>query len=132
MRVLEIPNLQKNILLAPFTTYKIGGPADYFIVAKSKAELVNAVTVARKNKIPYFILGTGANILIGDKGYRGLVIKNEANKVDFLESTHDSTITADSGMQISELIKITAEKRVNKEYCALIYSRINVEDEHNA
>jgi UDP-N-acetylmuramate dehydrogenase len=95
--------LQKNIVLAPYTTYKIGGPADYFIVTKSKEELVNTVVKARQSSIPYFILGTGANILIGDRGFRGLVIKNEANEISF----HKNLVTSGSGVVLADLIKET-------------------------
>jgi UDP-N-acetylmuramate dehydrogenase len=102
--MLQIKGLQQNIVIAPYTTYKIGGPADYFVRANTKQELVNAIIEARKNQIPYFIHGTGANILVGDKGFRGLVIKNEANKV----SISDNLVTAESGATISDLIKLTA------------------------
>ncbi len=107
--MINIPNLQKNVSLAPYTTYKIGGNADYFIVAKSKEELVDIVIKARKNRIPYFILGTGANILIGDKGFRGLVIKNEAKSIIF----QNNLVTADSGVVISELIEKTLNENLS-------------------
>lgn len=106
---MQVSNLQQNVKIAPYTTYKIGGPADYFVVVKTKNELVNAIIEARKNKTPYFILGTGANILFGDKGFRGLVIKNEANNI----SISDNFVTAESGTIIADLIKITAEKNLS-------------------
>jgi UDP-N-acetylmuramate dehydrogenase len=67
-----------NTLLAPFTTFRIGGPADLFYEAQTAGELAEAVTVARELDIPWFVLGLGANILVGDKGFRGLVIRNRA------------------------------------------------------
>ncbi len=101
--MINLIGLQKNVSLAPHTTYKIGGVADYFIVAKSKEDLINAVLIAKKNEIPYFILGSGANILVGDKGFRGLVIKNESKKITF-----DKTfVTVDSGVILLDLIKET-------------------------
>ncbi|WP_285213402.1 hypothetical protein, partial [Klebsiella quasipneumoniae] len=60
---LDLPNLQHNVTLAPLTTYQIGGPADLFVEVHSKDELARAVLVAREAGIPYFLLGTGANIL---------------------------------------------------------------------
>ncbi|MEX0919330.1 MAG: UDP-N-acetylmuramate dehydrogenase [Parcubacteria group bacterium] len=107
--MMEIPNLQRDISLAPYTTYKIGGKADYFIIAKSKDELISAVIKARENKIPYFILGTGANILVGDKGFRGLVIKNEARSISFKENL----VTADSGVVLSDLIQETLKRSLS-------------------
>lgn len=71
----ELPGVQKNIVLADYTTYKIGGPAKYFFIAETKDGLIKAVTTARKFKIPVFILGGGSNLLISEKGFKGLVIK---------------------------------------------------------
>lgn len=64
--------------LAPYTTFRIGGPADVFYEATSADDLANAVTYARQLDIPWFVLGVGANILVGDRGVRGLVIRNRA------------------------------------------------------
>jgi len=107
--MLNIINLQKNIILAPYTTYKIGGPADYFFIAKSKEDLIYSIIEARKNNIPYFILGTGANILVGDKGFRGLVIKNENTNV----LIKVCEVISESGQTIEELINITKEKSLS-------------------
>lgn len=68
-----------NELMAKHTTFGIGGPADLFYEAKTKEELIKAVKSARELKIPFFILGSGSNILVSDKGLRGLVIKNSVS-----------------------------------------------------
>lgn len=107
--MLNIKDLQQNIKIAPYTTYKIGGPADYFVVVKTKADLINAIKEARENSIPFFILGTGANILFGDKGFRGLVIKNEANNIKI----SDNIVIAESGATIAELIEITRQNNLS-------------------
>jgi len=99
--MLEIKNLKKLVKISEYTTYKIGGDADYFVIVKSKSELINAIIQARKNKIPFFILGSGANILFGDKGFRGLVIKNEVKHI----SVTNNIVTAGSGTTIAELIE---------------------------
>jgi UDP-N-acetylmuramate dehydrogenase len=101
---LRLPNLQHDVLLAPYTTYQIGGPADMFVEVRSKEELVDAVMAARAAGIPYFLLGTGANILIGDGGFRGLVIHNRADGV----TVDGMKVTAESGATIAELIDLTA------------------------
>lgn len=98
--------IREHVLLAPFTTFGIGGHADYFAVAATEEDIIQAIAFAREKHISFFLLGTGANILIGDKGYRGLVIKNEAKKT-ILEG---SELTAESGATIAELIGYTAEK----------------------
>jgi UDP-N-acetylmuramate dehydrogenase len=67
--------------LAPYTTFRIGGPADLFFAAESPDELARAVLAARAHGVPYFLLGLGANILVGDRGFRGLVIRNRARSL---------------------------------------------------
>lgn len=101
---LALPNIQHHIILAPFTTYKIGGPADAYVAVSSKEELVGAAETAREQGIPWFLLGMGANVLIGDRGIRGLVIHNHARNV----SRNGNRITAESGATISDLITLTA------------------------
>ena len=99
---LNIPNLERNKFLAPFTTYKIGGPADLFVEVHTIDELINALSEARRNRIPFFLLGCGANILVTDKGFRGLVIRNRANKVTFLDNDR---VLAESGVIVGNLIE---------------------------
>lgn len=98
-------NIQKNINLASYTTYQIGGPADLFVVVKIKDQLAKAILYARENNLAYFVLGTGANILFGDKGFRGLVIKNEADSVR-IASTR---LIAESGATVASLITKSVE-----------------------
>jgi UDP-N-acetylmuramate dehydrogenase len=100
MHALDIPSLKTNVQLAPYTTYGIGGPADLFVSVTSPKELVHAVVEARKWKVPYFILGCGANILIQDGGIRGLVIHNKADGFKF----EGSILTAESGVVVADLI----------------------------
>lgn len=86
--------IERNHDLAPYTTFQIGGPADAFFEARSADELASALLFARKNNLSHFVLGLGANILVGDKGFRGLVIRNAANGMDISE---DGILTAESG-----------------------------------
>jgi UDP-N-acetylmuramate dehydrogenase len=76
--------VRRNAALAPYTTFKIGGPADLLVEVESAEELAAAVTAARRRGVPYFRLGLGANVLIGDRGFRGLVIRNLARRVELL------------------------------------------------
>lgn len=102
---LALPKLKHNVPLGPLTTYQIGGPADAFVQVTSIDELVRVITVAREYDLPWFLLGTGANILIGDRGIRGLVIHNRANSV----SIDGTMLTAESGATVAELIALTAD-----------------------
>lgn len=67
----------RDVPLAPYTTFKIGGPADLVVHARTGRELVDAVLAARELEVPYFVMGLGANILVGDGGFRGLVVRND-------------------------------------------------------
>ena len=102
----KLPGLQENVLLAGYTTFKIGGPARYFFVAKNKKDLIRAAKSAGNFKIPFFILGGGSNVLINDKGFNGLVIKNEAKKFQI----KGSKIIAESGTILAKVIKSSINK----------------------
>jgi UDP-N-acetylmuramate dehydrogenase len=70
--------VRRDEILAPYTTFRIGGPADLFYEPTTADELAAAIQAAREHGVSWFLLGTGANILIGDRGFRGLVIRNVA------------------------------------------------------
>jgi UDP-N-acetylmuramate dehydrogenase len=101
-RALGKSRVSRDVQLAPYTTFKIGGPADLFYEAASADELAEAVTLARKLDVPHFVLGLGANILIGDRGFRGLVIRNVAARHEFSE---DGRLRTDSGAVMKDLIQ---------------------------
>jgi len=68
-------NLKQNIPLAPLTTFKIGGPASFYIEVKVREDLIESINWAKKNNYDYFIIGGGSNILISDSGFKGLIIR---------------------------------------------------------
>ena len=71
----------ENEPLAPYTTFKIGGPARYFFVARTTDELIRSVNLAKTLNLEYFILGGGSNVLVSDSGFDGLVIKSDAREI---------------------------------------------------
>ncbi|MDB4916073.1 MAG: murB [Gemmatimonadetes bacterium] len=95
------PHLRRNEPLAPFTTFKIGGPADLMYEAHSADSLASAIVTAREAGVPFFVLGLGANVLIADKGVRGLVIRNVASHFEFRE---DGRLWVESGAVMAKLI----------------------------
>ncbi|MBZ1348441.1 MAG: UDP-N-acetylmuramate dehydrogenase [Candidatus Nealsonbacteria bacterium] len=106
-----LPGVKRNILLKKDTTFRIGGPAKYFFAAKTKKDLVKAILMAKKYKLPFFILGGGSNVLAADKGYEGLVIKTQNSKLKV--QNHNlklKTIYVESGVRLSHLLKISLEK----------------------
>ena len=95
------PRLRHQVPLAPYTTFKIGGPADLLFEADTADALADAIVTARTAQVPYFVLGLGANVLIADKGVRGLVIRNVATHAVFHE---DGLLWVESGAVMSKLI----------------------------
>ena len=73
--------MRKNVSLSPLTTFKIGGPADFFYDAKTEEGLIGAVKAARRLNLPLFVLGKGSNTFFSDSGFRGLVIKNSVREI---------------------------------------------------
>jgi UDP-N-acetylmuramate dehydrogenase len=94
-RTLGADRVRTGEILAPYTTFKIGGPADLFYEARSADELAAAIGAAREHGVPFFLLGLGANVLIGDRGFRGLVIRNVARRLEF--DRQAGTVRAESG-----------------------------------
>lgn len=100
--------LERDVPLAPLTTFRIGGPADLLFRASSEDDLITAVQAARELDVPHFVLGLGANILVGDRGYRGLVIRSEIADIQFLE---EDGVRAGSGVVVfPDLIEATVER----------------------
>jgi UDP-N-acetylmuramate dehydrogenase len=95
------PRLRRKIPLAPYTTFKIGGPADLLFEADTADSLADAIVTARTAQVPYFVLGLGANVLISDKGVRGLVIRNVAAHSVFHD---DGRLWVESGATLFKLI----------------------------
>jgi len=75
--------MRRNELLARHTTFRIGGPADLFAVARSEEDLLALVMMAREEEIGFLVLGMGSNVLVSDRGVRGLVVLNRASDFHF-------------------------------------------------
>jgi len=96
-------------VLAPYTTFRIGGPADLFYEPRTADELADAILAARRLGVPFFLLGLGANILIGDQGFRGLVIRNQARGIEIFPE--NSQVRAESGAVVHpDLIDATIDR----------------------
>lgn len=100
--------LERDVPLAPMTTFRVGGPADLLYRARTPDELVAAVTVAREVGLPYVLIGKGANILVGDRGVRGLVIRSEVQGIDFFD---DARVRVGAGVETYvDLIEATVSR----------------------
>ena len=100
--------IERDVSLGPMTTFRIGGPADLLYRARTPDELALAVQTARELSVPHFLLGRGANILVGDGGFRGLIIRSEVGGIDFLD---DSCVRTGSGVEtFPDLIDATVAR----------------------
>lgn len=98
-----LPGAKRDVLLKDFTTFKIGGRARYFFVVRKKEELISAIKAAKDSKTPFFILGAGSNLLVSDRGFKGLIIK-----IQYSESgVRGSEIWAGAGMTMGELMNLS-------------------------
>ena len=95
---LDQAELRQNVPLAPFTTFGVGGTADWYIAVQTADELAQVLRVVREHDLPAFLLGTGANVIVGDRGVRGLVIHNQARHTRLDADTH--RLWAESGALI--------------------------------
>lgn len=111
--------LKINETLAPYTTFKIGGPADCFYIANTIEDLTCAIKEARLLQIPVTIIGMGSNILISDKGVRGLVIKNATKRIalggikgKMQKGKYEKQVfvEADSGVIFNKLVRFTIDE----------------------
>lgn len=106
MKIEEIlPEIKENVFLKNYTTFKIGGRAKYFFVAKNKNNLIKSIILAKKFNLPFFILGGGSNLLVADEGFNGLVIKNEADNFKI----EKEKIFAESGAKLDKIIFVAIE-----------------------
>lgn len=99
-------SFKENEPLAKHVNFRIGGPARFFVEARSSDEIVAAVAMAKENALPYFILGGGSNTLVSDEGYLGLVIKAANRNV----TIDGDRVTAEAGAISAAVARQTADK----------------------
>ena len=92
-----------NEPMASHTTFRIGGPADYFVMPETVEELAAVLKLCKEEEIPYFILGNGSNLLVGDKGFRGIVIQLYKNFDGII--IEGTTVTARAGAMLVRVAK---------------------------
>lgn len=103
-KILGEGNVFKDEPMKSHTTFRVGGPADWLVTPEEEEQVRELVKVLRKEKIPYYVIGNGSNLLVGDKGYRGVVIQLYKNMSEI--RVEGNTIYAQAGALLS---KIAAE-----------------------
>lgn len=106
----SIMTIKENIPLKDLTTFRIGGNALFFCVVTNEDELIEAIGFSKKNKMPFFILGGGSNILVSDDGFHGIVIKMEIGGISYVENGNSLKVTVGAGENWDYLVEQTVEK----------------------
>lgn len=102
-------NVKRDEPLAKWTTFRVGGPARYFVIVEQKETLVRIVKALEYLNYPYFILGLGANVLASDKGYEGVVIKLNFHKIE----QNDVFVYADAGAKLGAVINYAKDHELS-------------------
>lgn len=107
----EIKKICKDVKfdepLSKHTSFRIGGPAEYFVEVKNKSELVNLLKIARKYNLHIFLLGAGTNLLVKDLGIKGMVIRllGDFKKIKF----GNNSVSVGAGVNLPQLLKVSAQ-----------------------
>jgi UDP-N-acetylmuramate dehydrogenase len=99
---------REHVALAPMTTFRVGGPADWFVEPRTSDEIVQALKLASVCGIPVTLLGGGSNVLVSDAGVRGLVVRPRGGEVRRVDEEH---IRADAAITINGLVRWTITHR---------------------
>jgi UDP-N-acetylmuramate dehydrogenase len=102
--------LQEGVALAPFTSSRIGGPADFLLEVRSRDEISQAFEVIWAHQARAFLLGGGSNVLVADRGVRGVVVLNHARKVSFSDETAGPRAWAESGASLGSLARRAVDR----------------------
>lgn len=102
-------NIQKNIPLAKYTTFRIGGPAKYYAEVKTLEELKEALEYAKKNNLEFFVMGGGSNLLVSDKGFNGLAIKIKLNDIKI----EGEKVEVGAGVFLAKVVRDSAENNLS-------------------
>ena len=97
------PQLQANAPLSRYTSFRVGGPADWLLRVNRIDELLHAVALARELAMPCRVLGGGSNVLVSDAGVRGLLILNRARQSRIEQDGAARTLIAESGLSLPRL-----------------------------
>ena len=116
MRQVFVQNFRNHIIkgevleqepMARHTTFKVGGPADLFVEPGSREEIRFALEAARRDQVPFFIVGKGSNLLVSDEGYRGMIL-HIGTKMSQI-TVRDDLIEAEAGAPLSKIARAAFE-----------------------
>lgn len=101
-----LPGVKKNILLAPHTTFRIGGAAKYFFTARTPSSVIRALKAAKSCRTPFFVLAGGSNVVMADKGFEGLIVYIKIRN----HAITGMRVGAGAGVSMDVLVRETAKR----------------------
>jgi len=107
--VMAVENIKENEPMKNHTSFKVGGPADLFLMPQSRAELQAVLEICKQSEKPLYIMGNGSNLIVRDKGYSGIIINTKAlNQVE----TVGETLIAEPGISLKDLANVALEQKL--------------------
>lgn len=103
--ILDRDRVQVNVPLKAYTSFKVGGNADFMVQTCDSEEIKKVIALSKQSDIPYYVLGNGTNMLISDEGYRGIIIliKDKQNKIEFEVAGDEAKVVVGAGCSLSRL-----------------------------
>ena len=106
-QIVALENIKLNEQLKPYTTFRVGGPATYFVEPESIQQVQGLISLCKEHQIDWFVIGNGSNLLVSDEGYDGMIISLQKH---FSHVIHeDGQIRAEAGAMIAK-VSNTAKK----------------------
>ncbi|PKM60594.1 MAG: UDP-N-acetylenolpyruvoylglucosamine reductase [Firmicutes bacterium HGW-Firmicutes-4] len=107
--IMAIENIKENEPMKNHTSFKVGGPADLFLMPQSRAELQAVLEICKESQNPLYIMGNGSNLIVRDKGYSGIIINTKAlNQVE----TVGETLIAEPGISLKDLANVALKEKL--------------------
>ena len=100
-QIVALENIKLNEQLKPYTTFRVGGPATYFVEPESIQQVQGLISLCKEHQIDWFVIGNGSNLLVSDEGYDGMIISLQKH---FSHVIHeDGLIRAEAGAMIAKV-----------------------------
>lgn len=101
LSILKVEQVKKDEPMKIHTTFRVGGPASYFVTPETEEEVAKVIEVCTQENVPYYIVGNGSNLLVGDKGFRGAIIQLYKSMGTF--QVEGNQITAQAGCSLAQI-----------------------------
>ena len=105
-KIIPEENIKRNEPMSKHTSFKTGGPAEFYITAKTIEDIQNIFQYAKTNRIKLYIIGNGSNLLVSDEGIKGIVLKIAVDNIETLESDFGILVNAGAGVKTMALAQI--------------------------